>query len=154
MSIAGQRGNPVLLMTDEFDISLSVLDLGSILMNGDIFKFRLWNNRDTFAGVPKAVGINLVLKASPKSGHTILINDALAVRGRATYSAKLDAPVVEGFKNFPLSDTDYDEIPVGMYNEYEVQLDGTNLIPEHQAILNGTEWKVYIVTQYTSGGLE
>lgn len=154
MSVAGKRGNPLILLTDVSDVTLKELDLGAISMNGDNFTFRVWNNRDGLAGVPKATGVNLVLKASPKSGHSILLNDIQAILCKCTYSAELQADPSDSYTTFPKEGTNFDEIGSQKYNEYDVLLDGTQLSDEHQAILNGTEWKLYIVVESVSGGLE
>lgn len=148
------RGNPVIIITNTSDVVLKELDLGAISMNGDNFTFRVWNNKDGLKGVPKAVDVSLSLKASPKSGHSILLNDSQAILCNCTFSAELQANPGDGYSPFPKEGEDFDEIGNGKYNEYDVILNGTQLSDEHKAILNGKEWKIYIVVSSVSGGLE
>lgn len=155
LSIVGRRGEPVFSQRNLSDVETNEIDLGAISMNGDTFDFRVYNNfNNTFAGIPKAINFKLNILASPKRGHTILLNDSLAVQGKCTYSAKLAADPVESFHVFPMDNVDYDEIGNGEYNQYQVKLDGTQLTDDQKTILNGIEWKLHIVVVADSGGLE
>jgi hypothetical protein len=148
------RGRPVFSFKDENDDPLKEFDFGNIAMNNDKLKFRLYNNFDNLPGIPKAIGIELRLIASKKKGHALLLNDPDAVKGKCTFSAKMNADPSDILSAFPISNSKYDEIGNGKYNEYELWLRGDHLEEYQKDILNEIQWKLYIVVDGVSGGLE
>lgn len=138
-----------ILVTDSNDVPLRSIDRAHRGANPDTFLFRVWNNRLNKVSISKALKISLQVKSEPLPQNKVITGNNV-IKARCTYSAKLDAPIAEIFKNLPLSNTSYDEIPSNMFNEYEIQLDATVLSGFQKEFIKDFASDLYVVVDFVS----
>lgn len=137
--------SPLFSITDENNLSILELNLG-ILGDNQTFKFRLHNNINgaVTTPVPKARNVILSLIAEPlPANETLLINKVYEVR--CTYSAKMQSVYSEGWQKFPLLNSNYDEIDIGQYNEYEMRHNYSLLSDAQKSLVRNKELRYWIM---------
>jgi hypothetical protein len=108
--------------------------------------FRVWNNlRNLKRGIAKATGIKLVMLHEPLPHHNEM---STRIRGQCVLSGKLGtSPSPEDFREFPIENTQYDELEPGQFNEYEMRIDLTNWPTNKEYLIEDLLSKVYIVIE-------
>jgi len=133
-------------ITDTTNDILRSLPLGDLSSNSTYF-FRVWNNLPQADGIAALNGLKLNILYPPKQGIKTLINQD-AIQIRCTYSGKYSEDVSSSFQSFPINGDDYNRLEPHCYNEYEVQIDFSNLSTAQKTNVEQIEMEFNIVATY------
>ena len=112
-------------ITDTNNDILRSLSLGDLSSN-TTYSFRVWNNLSQEEGIRSLNGLELKLMYPPKQGIKTLVNED-SIKIRCTYSGERSEAVSMSFQSFPITGENFNRLELNCYNEYEVQIDFSNL---------------------------
>jgi hypothetical protein len=135
-------------LTDTDNDILRSLPLGD-LSTATTYSFRVWNNLPNFGGMGALQGLVLNILYPPKQGIQTLINSDI-IKVRCTYSGERSESVSNSFQAFPLTGSGYDRLEPSCYNEYEVQIDFTDLTTAQKTSIDTVDMEFNIVATYDS----
>ncbi len=133
-------------LTDTNNDILKSLPLGDLSSTTTYF-FRVWNNQSLYIGIGALRGLELNLMYPPKQGIKTLINED-SIQIRCTYSGELSQAISMSFQSFPITDEAFDRLEPNCYNEYEVQIDFSNLSTEQKITVDTVDMEYNITTTY------
>lgn len=136
---------PLFSLTDENDLPILELNL-HVLGDNETFKFRLHNNINgaVTTPIPKAENVTLSLVAEPSPSNEALLSTQV-YEVRCTYSAKMQSVYSEGWQKFPLHNSNYDQIDVGQYNEYEMRHNYSLLSDAQKSLVRNKELRYWVM---------
>lgn len=123
--------------------SLPLGDLSSTI----IYSFRVWNNLQQAVGIASLDGLELNLMYPPKQGIKTLVNND-TIKVRCIYSGERSQLVTSNFQNFPITHSNYDRLEPYTYNEYEIQIDFSNLSIKQKDTVDLIDMEFNIVVTY------
>ncbi len=133
-------------ITDTNNDILKSLPLGD-LSSTTTYSFRVWNNQSLHAGINALRGLELSLMYPPKQGIKTLVNEDI-IQIRCTYSGETSQAVSMNYQLFPITGENFDRLEPNCYNEYEVQIDFSNLSIEQKIAVELIDMEYNITATY------
>ncbi len=121
-------------ITDTDNDILNSLPLGD-LSSTITYSFRVWNNLPQAVGIASLNGLKLDLMFPPKQGIKTLVNNEI-IKIRCTFSGELSESISTNFQSFPISGETFDRLELNCFNEYEVEIDFSNLSFDQKATVD------------------
>lgn len=135
-------------ITDTNNDILRSLSLGDLSSN-ETYSFRVWNNLSQETGIRALNGLELKLMYPPKQGIKTLVNEDI-IKIRCTYSGERSEAVSMSFQSFPISGENFNRLELNCYNEYEVQIDFSDLSTAQKAAVDLIDMEFNITAIYDS----
>ncbi len=133
-------------ITDINNNILRSLSLGDLSSN-ETYSFRVWNNLSQEVGIRALNGLELNLMYPPKQGIKTLVNEDI-IKIRCTYSGERSESVSMSFQSFPISGENFNRLELNCFNEYEVQIDFSDLSVAQKAAVDLIDMEFNITAIY------
>ena len=133
-------------LTDTDNDILRSLPLGD-LSSTTTYIFRVWNNLPQYGGIAAINNFKLDIAHPPKQGIKTLINEDI-IQIRCLYSGKHSETLNSSFQTFPISGDSFNRLEPNCYNEYEVQIDFSDLSVQQKLDVEGIEMEFNVIATY------